>query len=116
MAAEALPALDAAPGDPGDDGTPAQCPPAVGEVVSFVGMELGRSTPRPAGALADCRYGIDQILQQLAVVPIGRRNPQGKGDAVGVHKDVALEARLAAIRWVRAGFLAPFLPACWRCP
>ena len=107
VSAEALAALDAAPGDAWNDRPAAQRPPAVGEVVALVGVQLGRAAAWPARTLADRRHGIDQHLQKFAVVPVGRRDPQGEGDAVGIVEDVALGARLAAIRRVRAGLLAP---------
>lgn len=107
MSAEALAALDATPGDARDDRSPAQRASAEGEIVPLVGVQLGRAAPWPARTLADRRYGIDQRLQKFAVVPVGRRDPQGEGDAVGINEDVAFGARLAAIRRVRAGLLAP---------
>jgi hypothetical protein len=79
----------------------------VGEVVALVGVQFGWSTPWPSRTLADCRHGIDQRLQELAVMPVGRRNPQGEGDAIGIDEDVALGARFAAVRWVRPGLFAP---------
>lgn len=105
--AQALAALDAAPGDARDDRPPPQGPPAVGEVVAFVGVQLGRAAPWPPRTLADRRHGIHQRLQQLAVVPVGGGDPQGEGDTVGIDEDVALRTRLAAIRRVRTGLLAP---------
>lgn len=66
--------------------------------------------PVAAGAartLADRRHGIDQRFQQLAIVPVGRRDPQGERDAVSIDENVALGARLAAIRRARARLLAP---------
>lgn len=107
VSAEALAALDATPGDARDDRSLAQRPPAVGEVVTLVGVQFGRTASWPACTLADRRHGIDQRLQQLAVVPVGRRDPQGERNAVGIDEDVALGTRLAAVRRVRAGLLAP---------
>ena len=65
-------ALDATSGDAWNDRPPTQYLPAVGEVVALVGVQLGRAAPWAACALADRRHGIDQRLQQLAVVPVGR--------------------------------------------
>jgi len=105
--AQTLAAFDTAPGDAWNDRPPAQRASAVGEVIALVGVQFGGSAPWPASTLADGRYGIDECLQQLAVVAVGWRDPQGERDAVGVHEDVALGARLAAIRRARAGLLAP---------
>ena len=107
VSAETLAAFDATPGNPRNDRSLAQRTPAVSEVVALVGMQFGRSPPGPARTLADRRHGIDQRLQQLAVVPVGRRDLQGEGDAIGIDEDVTLGAQLAAIRQVRAGLFAP---------
>lgn len=107
VSAQALAALDAAAGDARNNGPPAQRLSAEGEIIAFVGVQLGRAAAWAAGALPDRRYGIDHLLQQLAVVPVGRRNPHGQGDAVGIDEDVALGTRLAAVRRVRPGLLAP---------
>ena len=107
VSAKTLAALDATPGDPRNDRSLAQRLPAVCKVVALVGVQLGRAAPWPARTLADRRHGIDQRLQQLAVVPVGWRDLQGEGDAIGIDEDVTLGARLAAIRRVRAGLLAP---------
>lgn len=107
VSAQALAALDAAAGDTRNDGPPSQRLSAEGEVVALVGVQLGRSAPWPAHTLADRRHSIDQRLKQFAVVPVGRRDPQSEWNAVGIDEDVPLGARLAAIRRVRAGLLAP---------
>jgi hypothetical protein len=105
--AEALAALDATSGDARDDRSLAQRLAAVGEVVSLVGVQLGRSPSWPARTLADCRHGIDHRFQQLAVVPVGGRDFQGERDAIGIDEDMPLGARLAAVRRVRAGLITP---------
>lgn len=79
----------------------------MGEVVALVGVQFGWATSWPARALADRRHGIDQRFQELAVMPVGRRDFQGEGDAIGIDEDVALGARFAAVRRVRPGLLAP---------
>ena len=107
VAAQALAALDAAPGDPGNDGALAQGTPAVGEIVALVSVQFGGTTSWPAGALPDGRHGIDQRLQELAVVPIGGGDRQGEWDAIGIDENVALEPRLAAVGRVRPGLLTP---------
>lgn len=40
-------------------------------------------------------------------MPVGRRDRQGEGDAVGIDEDMALGARFAAVRRVRLSRLAP---------
>ena len=46
--------------------------------------------------------GVHQGRQQLTVVDIGRREPDGKRSAVPVDHHMALAARFAAIRRIRA--------------
>lgn len=107
VSAQALAALDAAAGDARNDGPPSQRLSAEGEIIALVGMQLDWASSWAARALPDRRYGIDHLLQQLAIVPVGWRNPQSQGDAVGIDEDVALGARFAAVRRVRPGRLAP---------
>jgi hypothetical protein len=90
MPAQALAALDAATGDAGDDASPPQGSSAEGEIIALVGVQLGWASPGTADALADRRHGIDHLLQQLAVMPVGRRDPYGQWDAVGIDEDMAL--------------------------
>jgi hypothetical protein len=47
---ELLAGLDPAPGDPGRDAPPAQCPPAARRVVGLVAVQLGGAFAGPAGA------------------------------------------------------------------
>ena len=107
VSAKTLAALDATPGDARNDPPSAQRLPAVGEVVALVGVQFDRASPWSARTLADFRHGIDQRLQELAVMPVGWRDPQGEGDAIGIDEDMALGARFAAVRRVRPGLLAP---------
>lgn len=116
VAAQALAAFDAATGDPGNDGAFAQGAPTVGEIVPLVGVQFGGATAWSAGALADGRHGIDQRLQELAVVPVGGGDGQGEWNAVGIDEDMTLGTRLAAVCRVRPGLLAPFLPGLMHCP
>jgi hypothetical protein len=45
----------------------------------------------------------------VAVVAVGRAEPDGERDAVAVHDNVALAPRFAPVGWVRAGAPAPLL-------
>lgn len=103
---ELLAALDPAPGDPRDDRPLAQSFSAVSKIIALVGVQLVRPFARPADALADRWHGIHQLLQKLAVVAVGRRNPHGERNAVGVDENMALGARLSTIRRVRPALLA----------
>ena len=107
VSAQALAALDAVAGDTRNDGPPSQRLSAECEIIALVGVQLGWASSWAARALPDRRRGIDDFLQQLAVMPVGWRNPHGQGDAVGIDEDMAFGARLATVRRVRPGRLAP---------
>src|SRR5512142_1184103 len=111
-AAPAEPAigLDAAAGDAGEDAAAAQIGAAAGEVVALVGVQLRRAAAAAGSAAAgplDRGGGIEQRLEQPAVVGVRRGQQRGKGDPGGVDQDVVLGAALAPIGGVRAGQLAP---------
>jgi len=107
MPSETLAAVDTASCDTRDDATVAAGPAAARKIVGFVGVQLGRSSARPAPALADRRHGIEHRLQHPAVVDVGRGQGKGEGNPAGIDEKVALAARLAAIGRIRAGELAP---------
>src|SRR4051812_21095100 len=100
---QAFAALDPASGDPGDDAAPAASATAAGIVVGFVGVQLLRTSPGPATGLADRRHGVERLLQDDAVVDVGGREQDRQRDALPVHDEVALAARLAAVGRVRPG-------------
>src|ERR1051325_11366463 len=104
-----LGAVDPAPCDPRLDGAPAQRLSALREVIALIGMELGRPSLRSANTVTDRRHSIDHRRKELAIVAIGRAEPDGERDAIAVHNDVALASWLAPVRRVRAGVLAPLL-------
>ncbi len=110
-AAQPLPGLDAAPGDARDDAALAARGPAEGVVVALVGVQLDGPLPG-APALATHRPDrVEQGSQLRAVVDVGRREPHRERDASGVDHQVALAARFAAIRRIRADRGAPPLAA-----
>ena len=78
-------------------------------VVGLVGVQLGGPPTRPPGALPDRRHGVDQGLEEPAVVGVGRAEASRERDAARVHDKVALGPRLAAIGRVRASAFAPLL-------
>jgi hypothetical protein len=108
--AQPFAALDPAPRDAGDDAALAAGAAAAAVVVAFIGVQLARASPRPAGALPDRRHGVEHRLQHGAVVHVRRGEQKSERDAGGLDQDVALGARLAAVGRVRAGELAAF----WR--
>jgi hypothetical protein len=82
VSAQALARLHAAPRDPRRDPAGTQGPTLLRGVVRLVGMELGRSLPRPPRPAAwadDRRDGVDDGLQKLRVVDVrgGERTASG---------------------------------------
>ena len=107
MAAQALRALDAPAGDPGRDAPPAAGAAAAVVVVAFVRVQLGGPLAGPPGALPDRRHGVEQRLEEPAVVHVRGAEQERERDAAGIDQDVALGAGLAAVGRVRAGEFAP---------
>src|SRR3989440_741258 len=109
VAAQAGAALDALAGNAALDPPPPQGDPTGRAVIRLVGVQLVRTLAGPSAGPLDRLDAIDQLGQDAPIRPIGRRQPHGEGDAMALDHDVALAARLAAIRRIRSGFLAPLL-------
>jgi hypothetical protein len=109
MPSQALAVFDATPGNTRLDGAPTQRLSALWEIVTLVGMQLGRSPAGPPPTLVNWRHGVDQLVEEPAVVDICRAEPDSEWDAPSVGDQVALGAGAAAIGRVGAGFLAPLL-------
>jgi hypothetical protein len=80
MAAQPLAALDAAPGDPGNDPSFSQRLTAERMVVALVGVQLLRPAARPARL--PVVHGWDRVdgrLQQLAIVAVGPDSTAASG-------------------------------------
>jgi len=107
MAAQALAGIDLAPRNTRGDASLPQRLPAPRVVVPLVGVQFVRSLSRSSTPSFDRLNGIKRCLQHLGVVDIGGRQGYGEWDSVSVGHDMALRARFAAIRWIRAGFGAP---------
>lgn len=107
--AQTLAALDATTGDPRGDATAAAGLAAATVVVGLVGVQLGRPSTRPPDALPDRRHGVDQGLEEPAVVGVGWAEANRERDTVRVHDDMALGPGLAAVGRVRTRKLAPLL-------
>ena len=108
---QTLAALDAAAGDAVLDATAGESLTTAAMIVGLVGMQPGGAFPRSCPALADRRDSIHDRLQHPAVVDVGPRQLQRKGDGLRIGEDVALRARLAAIGWVRTRRWSPFFAA-----
>ncbi len=107
MPAQPFRRLPSPAGDPTLNAAPPQISPALGEVVPLVRVQLrGPLSPLASGA-TDARDGRDYRLEALAVVDVGRRERDREGDAPAVDHQVALRARLAAVRRIRPGRFTP---------
>lgn len=114
-AAQPLTAVDAASGNAGGDPAfPAFSSTAV-VIVSLVGVKLVRPLARAAAAVAHARHRVEGGCQHQAVVPVGRAQPHPERRASPVDHKMALRARFAAIRRVRADLGTPLSPARRRC-
>ena len=104
-----LAAVDPAPSDARDDPTGAALLATGTGVVGLVGMKLvGTAAWSTAPAAAHGRDRIEGRGHHHAVVAVGPREGQAEGRAAGIDDEVALGARFAAIRRVRACGRAPF--------
>jgi hypothetical protein len=109
MPPRALAALDAAPGDTVTDPSLAHRTMTARRVAGCITVELARTMAGSAPVLANRRHGIDQFLEDTAVVGLGRGDPEGKRDARGVGDERALGPGSAAIARMGAGLFAPLL-------
>jgi len=70
--------------------------------IRLVSVQLVRPLARPAAPAFDRRYRIEQLGQRHAVVHIGAREQKRQQQAVAIGLQVALCARLASVRRIRA--------------
>ena len=108
MAAEFFAAVDTAPCDAVDDAASSASGAAGSCVIGFVGMQLGGPEARPATPALDGGNGVEGAFQPSAVVVVGRADQADQRSASSVDHNMALRARFAAIRRVRAAFASPF--------
>ncbi len=80
-------------------------------VISLVGMQLVGPAPWATRSMPHRRDRIEGGRQHQAVVPVGAAQAQAERCPRPVDHNMALRARFAAIRRVRAGGRAPFLAA-----
>jgi hypothetical protein len=84
----------------------------VGEVIPFVAVQLGRAlawAPRLPQWAADRLDRIDQQLQQLAVVHVGRGELHRQRHTLPIDEQMVFAAELATVSRVRPGVLTPAL-------
>ena len=112
MPTEAFAGVDAPPSDARDDAARATSGAAAREVIALVGVQLGGTVSRPTTSTARLPNRHDRIqgdFEHFGVVHIGRREGYRERDACSVDHKMALRARFAAIRRIRADRFAPLL-------
>jgi hypothetical protein len=111
MAAEFLAVFNAAPGDTRLD-LPAMASTAAAPVIiRLVGVQLARPASWPAALACNAWDGVEQRFEGHAVVGIGPGQDKGEWNTSAVSDQVALGARPASIRRVRACRRTPFFAA-----
>ena len=108
VSAQPLARLHASSCNPGRDGAGATLLAAATVIVGFVRMELLRAPAGSTSAVPHARHGVERCGQHEAVVAIGRAQADPEERTLSVDHKMALRARFAAIRRVRAGLSAPF--------
>ncbi|EIM26479.1 hypothetical protein MicloDRAFT_00030280 [Microvirga lotononidis] len=111
IASRALAGIHAAAGNPGHDGAPPAFRAAAALVISFVGVQFVRAASRATRSMPHRRHGIECGCEHEAVMPVGPAQAQTERCARPVDHNMALRARFAEIRRVRAGGSAPFFAA-----
>jgi hypothetical protein len=104
--------FDAAARAPGNDPPRAAGAATLLEGVTPVGTHHPGAAARAAGAATrQGRNRIQHLLEPLAVIHIRRGEPDRERDAMGVDHKMALAARAAFVRWIRAEDVAPLFAA-----
>lgn len=116
MAAQAVIALDPLAGDAILDACAFEVSTASRVVVALVRMQFSRPSTRPASLATYRRQGIDQLLEDHRVMPVGPGDAEHHRDALSVRDDVVLAAKLAPIRRVGACVRPPGGWARWLRP
>ena len=109
--AQAFAAVHPTPGDAGPDGAGAALSSAATVVISLISVKLLRPLARPPPSATDAGHRIKGRRQHDAVMAVGWAQTHPERRAPTVDHKMALRARLAAIRWVRAGLRTPLLAA-----
>ena len=107
VAAQPFAAFHASAGNSGLDAALAASPAAALGVIRFVGVQLVWPLARPAAPAFDRRYPIEQLGQRHTVMHIGTREHERQRQPIALGQHVALCARLASVRRIRACGRAP---------
>src|SRR5829696_9340955 len=109
MAAQADAGVDALAGNAHPNVAPGQRLPAARIVIALVGMKLVRPLAPLTRRRLDGRDGIQEVLEQHRVVPLGAAQERGERETGSLDHNMALRPRFAAIRRVRSDEIAPLL-------
>jgi len=107
VATQLLAGLDPLARDPDLDPAAVQEAAAAGDVIGLVGMELGWPFAALPRGLGDRGHGLDQVLEDDAVVAVRAGQQGGQGNAAALADYVVFRAWFAAIGGIRADRLAP---------
>ena len=95
------------------DPTLAHEPSILVVVVAAISEHAVGTSPRPAGAAADCRYRVEQRDQLGDVVAVAARDRERERDPGRVDEEMLLGAGTASVDRARARFGAPFFACTW---
>ena len=109
VSAEAIGALDAAPGDAGAYAAPAAVVAAPPVIEALVAVQPVGTAARPATTAAHRRHRIEHGRQRDGVVAVGRLQGQAERGAVPVDQDEPLRTGLAPVHRRRPGPGSPLL-------
>ena len=84
---------------------------ASGIVVPFIGVQFVRTESRSTSRPWNGRDAVQQIVQNLGVVDVCRRQHYTQRNALSIDEKVVFRARFAFVRRVGPGLFAPFLAA-----
>ncbi len=108
MPFQALTVVHTAAGNPGHNGAPSAFGPAAPMIIGLVGVQFMRPAPGTSPAMPHRLHSIESGCEHQAVVPVSLTQAETERCARPVDHNMALRARFAAIRRVRAGGSAPF--------
>jgi len=107
IASEPVIALNASAGDAVSNTAALEVNAALCEVIALVRMQLVGPAARPAWLATHSRQGIDQLLEDHRIMPVGPGNAEHQRDALAVRDDVTFAAEFAPVRGVGACVRAP---------
>jgi len=113
---EPIIALGASAGDTILDAPALEVSTASCKVVALVCMQFLGPPARPAPLATDGRQGVDQLLEDHRVMPVGTGDAKDQRDALAVRGEVALAAEFAPVRGIGPRVRAPGGWARWPRP